>query len=282
MASSSVLRQRSSSPIDRSAEASATRTDTCRSVSPLGKRRSAASNQRAAASGARALADLPASSRSSIAASSPRRADCSTWWARSVACAPRAARRSAARACAASRQPARDESYTARRTSGWRKANRRGTWVGRTRSRSSRSSGEVGLEWLAGHGRGLQEPPRGVLQRGELSGDRACHRGRDAPVALAANVGGGKAAPLGRAAQLLEIEGVAASVAVGGGHRRRVESVEELPGLVRTELGEIEPRNRRRREGAGQPLRGGPRAKAQCEQHGPGGRAARQRGDQLE
>ena len=57
-----------SSPTDRSAEASATRTDTCRSVSPLGKRRSAASNQRAAASGARALADLPASSRSSIAA----------------------------------------------------------------------------------------------------------------------------------------------------------------------------------------------------------------------
>ena len=52
--------------------------------------------------------------------------------------APRAPRRRAP--CAARRQPPRTESYTARRTSGWRNAKRRGTWVGRTRSASSRSS----------------------------------------------------------------------------------------------------------------------------------------------
>ena len=78
-ASSSVPRQRSSSPTERSAEASPTRTDTCRSVSPLGSSRRAASNQRAAACGARAAAERPASSRSSIAASSPCPAALSTW-----------------------------------------------------------------------------------------------------------------------------------------------------------------------------------------------------------
>ena len=42
----------------------------------------------------------------SIAASSPWRADCATWWARSAAGAPRSASESAARACAARRRPA--------------------------------------------------------------------------------------------------------------------------------------------------------------------------------
>ena len=80
--------------------------------------------------------------------------------------APRAASASATRPWAASRHPPRVDSYTAWRTSGWRKTNCRGTWVGRTRSSSSRSSsaarpvllrqlrrrrGQVGLERLARH-----------------------------------------------------------------------------------------------------------------------------------
>ena len=103
------LRQRSSSPTERSAEASATRTDTWRSVSPLGSSRRAASNQRAAASGARGAAEPPGLEQEldrrlvALAAPTAPRGGRARWPA-----APRAASTSAARACAASRQPPRD------------------------------------------------------------------------------------------------------------------------------------------------------------------------------
>ena len=50
-------------------------------------------HQCAAAAGARGAVSAPASSSSAIAASSPAPADCSTWWARSAALAPRAGQR---------------------------------------------------------------------------------------------------------------------------------------------------------------------------------------------
>ena len=64
IASSSVARHCSSSPTARSAEASATRTSTCRSPSAARSSRSVARNQRAATAGARVAAAAPASSRS--------------------------------------------------------------------------------------------------------------------------------------------------------------------------------------------------------------------------
>ena len=63
----------------------------------------------------------------------PGRAECSTWWARAVAGAPRGRAAAAQRSWAPSRQPPGALSYTARRTSGWRKRKRRGTSVACTR-----------------------------------------------------------------------------------------------------------------------------------------------------
>ena len=105
----------------------------------LGSTRSAAPNQRAALSGASRAAASPASRRTATAATSPWRADRSTWWARAAAVTPWAASASAHRSWAPSRQPPAVASYTARRTSGCRKRKRRGTSVERMRS-SSRSS----------------------------------------------------------------------------------------------------------------------------------------------
>ncbi len=64
----------------------------------------------------------------------------STWCARAATGAPRSASAAALRSCAPSRQPPGVDSYTARRTSGWRNRKRRGTSVGRTRSTASSSS----------------------------------------------------------------------------------------------------------------------------------------------
>ena len=64
----------------------------------------------------------------------------STWSARIAGGAPRAASAWAQRSCAPILHPAGVDSYTTRRTSGWRKRNLRGTSVGRVRSSASNSS----------------------------------------------------------------------------------------------------------------------------------------------
>ena len=157
----------------RSAEASATRTSTCRSPSAARSSRSVARNQRAATAGARVAAAAPASSRSWIASSFPCSADCSTWCARSPGPAPLAASSAAARACAASLQPpgrglvdrradervAKDEPPRDRRRA---QEITREQGIERSepvRGRKLRNRRcQIGLERLAGHRRGLEQP----------------------------------------------------------------------------------------------------------------------------
>ena len=140
----------------------------------------------------------------------------------------------------------------------------------------------VGLERLTGHGRRLEQAARAVGQRGQLLGDRARHRGGHAVVAAGVVARGAQHAPVGGAAELLEVERVAAAVAVDGGHRRVIEPAEQLPGLALVELRQLEARDARAGQRSGQPLRRRPGAKAQRQQHGPGRPAARQGGDQLQ
>ncbi len=101
-----------------------------------GRSSSAAENHRAALTGARLAAAFPASLSSATACTSPCCADCATWCARAATGALRASSASALRRCAVIRAPAGHDSYTARRTSGWRNRNRRGTCVERTMSRA--------------------------------------------------------------------------------------------------------------------------------------------------
>ena len=114
------------------------------STAACGRRRSASANHCAALAGARRTASSPASRSTATASASPSRAERCTWCARAAAVAPRLASACAHRSCAPSRQPAGVVSYTARRTSGWRKRKRRGTSVSRTRS-SRRSSSTASI-----------------------------------------------------------------------------------------------------------------------------------------
>ena len=143
-------------------------------------------------SGARCAAASPASRRSATAPRRLPRADCSTWCARAVAPAPRAASASALRSCAPSRQRAgrglvdgtahermpeaeaprhvgrADEVETQQLVE---RIERRGVARGRGRRR------ELGLERVAGHGRALEHAAARRRQQRELLGQRGGDHG---------------------------------------------------------------------------------------------------------
>jgi hypothetical protein len=102
---------------------------------------------------------------------------------------------------------------------------------------------QVRLEGLAGHRCRVEQGARGGRQRLQLAGDGARHgrRHADRLAVVAARQRARQVARLAGAAELLEVEGVAAAVAVDGRQRRRVDSVEQ-PGRLRlAQLSELEP-----------------------------------------
>jgi hypothetical protein len=109
--------------------------------------------------------------------------------------------------------------------------------------------GEIGLERLAG-GRGpVQHGELGGRERRELAGER----GRDGHGHAGPGLARVCAAQLDRrrpagARKLLQVEGVAAAVAVDGGSRACIEADEQLAGVRLAELVELDRRDRRSRE----------------------------------
>ena len=148
---------------------------------------------RAALAGARRIAAVPASVSTATAARSPWRAANSTWCARAAAGAPRSARTRAQRSCAPSSHPPGALSYTARRTSGWRKRKRRG---------------HVGAD-ERGRGRGARRTPPGAVPS-------------SAPAAAAASSGsnGSPATAAPRRTRRVSSESRPSSSAERGDHRR--------------------------------------------------------------
>ena len=237
-------------------------------------------NQRAAASGARGAVAAPASSSRAIACSSPRLADCSTWWARSAGPAPRAASASAARAWAAMPRPARrrlvdrpahervaeDEAarhlgradevepeQVVERRQPRRRASSRPIAAARSGSNGSPAIAAASRNARDVAARATPAPPPATRPPPAARRCRAPRRSRR------------RARRPARAPELLEVERVAAAVPVDGGHGRAVAA--EQPrrvGLVQRP--EPDPPHLRRRECGGEPVGGAPGAEGEREQ----------------
>src|SRR5215208_2510000 len=111
---------------------------------------------------------------------------------------------------------------------------------GRRRQLSDRRR-EVRLERLAGDGGGVEQRALLPRQRRELLGERRCDRGRNSRARSVAARRRGTPRLLARARELLEIERVAATVAVDGGDRSRLEIAQQFAGLILAELAEPDP-----------------------------------------
>ena len=289
IASSSVARQRSSSPSDRCADASATRTSTWRSWSAAGQQ--AQRRLEPARRGGRARAPRSAAGRAAAArspASSPWAADRSTWWASSVGAAPRAAerapRRGRARPAASRRRRLVDraahermaEAEAARHGGRAHQVAReqRVERVERPRrvdsSRDRRR--EVGLERLARDRGAVEQRPLGSAPA------RPSSSASDAATAAAgcrrvAAVAGRRHAGRAGARELLEVERVAAAVAVDRRAARVSSAAEQLGGLRLAELLERDPRAppapRARRPAAPAPGRAGTASASSTGASGP-------------
>ena len=218
-----------------------------------GERRSASPNQCAALAGARRTASSPASRRTATAPVSPSRAERSTWWARAEAVAPRAA--SAVGAALVGAQPPAGRRGVVDRAANERMPETEAPGhVGRAQEiepqqlvdrrhtvrlgKSGRGRGQLGLEGVAGHSRSFQHEAFRAGQQRELFCQRRGDDRRHADRRERTLVVHGRAPGLavGRPRELLEVEGIAATlqverVRVGRGDR----IAQELTRLLRAE-----------------------------------------------
>ena len=152
------------------------------------------------------------------------------------------------------------------------------------RVEAGRGGGQLGLERVARDRRAIERAARIVRQQRELvgqrRGDRTRHldaRERDAARAVPVR------RPARRARELLEVERVAAALAVEHGG---VVDAEQLARLRRRQRHEVEPRERagalRALERAREPLGDLARPHGQRDQHAAGGRPPQQRPEQVD
>ena len=141
---------------------------------------------------------------------------------------------------------------------------------------------KTGLERLARHRRPVQQRARLGRQRLELTGDRARNRRGHPGLAGAVAEHRGQVGALAGPAELLEVERVAAAVAVDRRDVAGVHSLQQPAGLRLAEVAELEPVNPLTGQRRAQTLGGLAGAHAEGKQDRRSRLPAGQRGDQLE
>ena len=144
---------------------------------------------------------------------------------------------------------------------------------------------QVGLERLAGDGGGVQQRVLGRRKGSELLGQRRRHGGRHPGRTTGFRIAVERRAqpPLpARSRELLEVERVAAAVAVDRRHRSRIEPGQQLARLGLVERRERDPSYRRHGERGRQGPRGTSRAERERQQDGSLDAATQQRREQLD